>query len=116
MMYKKLWNECIDLRESMVYPDCYDIFNCWAGLCVRKNGTTTVATGLKVIAGLGEKMVVTDRYGFCVTNQLEVENIKLTDDDTIDLKLINRTNKDVMIPYGAILCQVMLIPLEMVGR
>jgi dUTPase len=115
-MYKKLWNECIDLRESMVYPDCYDIFNCWAGLCVRKNGTTVVATGLKVLAGLGEKLVVTDRYGFCVTHQLEVQNAKLNDDDDIQLKIINRTNKDVMIPYGAILCQVMLIPLEMIGR
>ena len=115
-MYQKLWNECIDLRESMVYPDTYDIFNCWTGLCVRKNGATTVQTGLRAIAGLGEKLVVTDRYGFCVTHQLEVENMQVIDDEDIQLKLINRTNKDIVIPYGAILCQIMMLQIEMVGR
>ena len=116
MMYKKLWNECIDLRESMVYPDCYDIFNCWAGLCIRKSGSTTINTGLKVIAGLGEKLVLTDRYGFCVTSGMEIENKEVVDDDDVLLKIINRTNKDVIVPYGVILCQIMLLPIEMVGR
>lgn len=106
----------IDIRESMVYIDCYDIFNCWPGLCLRKKGITTVEIGLKVIAGLGEKCVITDRYGFCVTNYIEVENMAVEDDKPIKLKLINRTNRDIIIDHGEILCQVMVLNIDMIGR
>ena len=116
MIYAKTLNHAFDLRESLVYPDCFDIFNCWPGLCLRKRGATFVSIGLKILAGLGEKCVLTDRYGFCVTNFIEVENMTILDDDPLRLKLINRSNRDVIIPYGEILCQVMVLNIDMIGR
>jgi hypothetical protein len=47
---------------------------------------------------------------------VEVQNVGLDDDECIQLKLINRTNKDVIIPYGEIVAQIMILPTEMVGR
>jgi dUTPase len=116
MIYSKLFNDTIDLRESLVYPDCYDIFNSWPNLRLRKNGATTIELGVKVIAGLGEKCVMTDRYGYCVTNGIHVENKVVADDLPIFVKLINRTNSDVFIPHGEILCQIMVFTIDMVGR
>lgn len=116
MLYAKVWQSAIDLRESMVYPDCYDIFNCWEGLRLRKKGITNIAIGLKIVAGLGEMCLLTDRYGFCVTHYVEVENKVVYDDFPIGLKLINRTNEDILVPYGEILCQIMIMNVDMVGR
>lgn len=116
MMYAKTNDETIDLRESMVYPNCYDIFNQFDNLRIRRFGITSICTGLKVIADLGERCVLTDRYGFCVSHHVEVQNVGLDDDECIQLKLINRTNKDVIIPYGEIVAQIMILPTEMVGR
>lgn len=117
MMFARASDDTIDLRQSLVYPNCYDIFNHFeGGLRIRRNGVTHLCTGLKIIADLGESCVLTDRYGYCVANHVEVQNMKLIDDDCIRLKLINRTNKDVIVPYGEILAQVMIFPIEMVGR
>jgi dUTPase len=115
-MYAKTFPGAIDLRESFIYPDCYDIFNSWEGLRLRKRGTTVISLGIKVIAGLGEKCVLTDRYGACVTNFIEVENKVVGDDQPISVKLINRSNQDVVIKHGEILCQIMILSIDMVGR
>lgn len=115
-MYAKTRDEVIDLRESMIYPNCYDLFNGYDNLRVRRNGITVICTGIKVVAELGERCLLTDRYGFCVGNHVEVQNARLNDDECIKLKMINRSNKDVIVPYGVILAQVMVLPIEMVGR
>jgi dUTPase len=116
MIYAKTFGEAFDIRESMIFPDCFDIFNCWPGLCLPKKGTTVIELGLKIIAGLGEKCVLTDRYGYCVAHFIEVENKVVGDDYPLYIKLINRTNRDVMIPCGEILCQIMVLNIDMVGR
>jgi dUTPase len=116
MLYAKTRDECFDLRESMIYPNCYDIFNEWSELRIKKHGVTVLCTGIKIIADLGERCLLTDRYGFCVTHHVEVQNVRLRDDECIGLKLINRTNRDVIVPYGEIIAQVMTIPIDMIGR
>jgi dUTPase len=51
-----------------------------------------------------------------VTNFIEVENKVVGDDQPISVKLINRSNQDVVIKHGEILCQIMILSIEMVGR
>ncbi len=116
MIYARTFYDAFDLRESMVYPNCFDIFNYWPGLCLEKRGSTVLELGIKVIAGLGEKCFLTDRYGFCVTHFIEVENKVVGDDLPIRVKLTNRTNRDIIIPHGEILCQIMVLGIDMVGR
>lgn len=116
MIFAKTFYDAYDMRESIVYPNCFDIFNYWPSLCIRKHGSTTLEIGLKVIAGLGEKCFLIDRYGFCVTNFIEVENMEVGDDKPIMVKMTNRTNRDIFIPRGEILCQIMVLGIDMVGR
>jgi len=116
MMFVKVNSETLDLMESMIYPNCYDLFNQFKDLRIRRNGVSTLCSGIKVNADLGERCVLTDRYGFCVSNHVEVQNVGLCNDQCIVLKFINRTNKDVIIPYGEIVAQIMVLPIDMVGR
>jgi dUTPase len=116
MLYAKEADDVMDIRESMVFPNCYDIFNQYENLVVRRLGTTVVNSKLRVVAELGEKCILTDRYGFCVTNHVEVQNVRLVDNQSIWIKLINRSNRNIIIPLGEIIAQIMLLPIDMVGR
>jgi hypothetical protein len=103
-------------QQSIIYPNCYDVFNCWNDLVIRKNRFLQVSLGFKIFDDLGERCVLVDRYGFCVTNHLTVENMPIVNDIPIWCKITNNTNKDIHVPHGAILCQIMRLPIDMVGR
>lgn len=116
MLFSKLWSGSIDVKESMVFPDCYDVFNSYTDLFIEKNGVTTINLGITILSGLGEKCVLMDRYGYTVSHQIELENMALDDDTPVCAKFINRTNRDVIVPLGEILCQIMVFNIDMVGR
>lgn len=116
MLFVRVLKEGYDIKESMVYPDTYDCFNHWPELLVKKRNHIFIPLGIKTIAGLGERLVLTDRYGFCVSNGMEVRNQALMDDIPICIKITNNSSNDIIIPDGAILCQIMVLQMEMVGR
>lgn len=116
MLIRKVLGEEVIILKSIVYSNCYDIFNCRSDLKIIKNGVSYVALNFKILSDAEEQCLLVDRYGFCVTNKIELENMVIKDDVLVWVKLINRSNIDVRIPYGEIIGQIMCLPTDFVDR
>jgi hypothetical protein len=115
MLFEKMVPDVLEMRESMIYPECWDVFN-QMDVVVKADFTTVLNTRLRVFRELGENLFVTNRYGFCVAHGVEVENYAVEHMQVLKLMLVNRTGLDILMPFGAIVAQIVLMPNELVGR
>jgi dUTPase len=116
MLVEKVLPKSLDVLPSKIYPNCMDIFNMWENLYLEKGGSVVLPLGMKIVPGFGTRCVITDRYGFCAENRIYVENKAVRDNFPVCVKVVNQSGTDIVLPHGVILCQVMVIALEMVGR
>lgn len=110
MQFVRVLSQTYDFFPSLLYENTFDIFNCWSNLVIRKRSHLYIPIGFKFVLGGDEGLIIVDRYGFCVENRLEVQNVVIQHDNPVCIKITNNSSEDVFIPQRKILCQIMVPP------